>query len=50
MTLTEALKKEAFKKFLEWKAALPYDLGDTSEDWGDWWECFLAGYEAAQDA
>ena len=49
MTLTE---KEILKKFNEWRDSINTDLGDDYEDWGPWWECFLAGYKAraAQDA
>ncbi len=34
--------------FREWKESLDSDLGDDYDDWVLWYECFLAGYRAAQ--
>jgi hypothetical protein len=39
----------AFEKFTEWKNSQNAEIGETYEDWEPWWNCFLAGYKAAQE-
>ena len=44
---TKEHEAAVFEEFWTWKQELETDIGEADEDWGPWWECFLAGYKAA---
>ena len=48
--LENTKKHQAWPRFILWCKADDFELStnDYFADWKEWWECFLAGYNAGQ--